>query len=666
MNFRNLSEKEINQLEKNSCFCDNWSLIEVRDGFSTQNIRNVTFSGTVSIGLLQKSFIMPGGVPKKAGIYNANIHNCRIGDNVYINQVKNYLANYDIGDNVIIENVDTLSVTEQSGFGNGVKIAVLNETGGREIAMYNNLSAHTAYLMAFYRHRPQLINNLMGMVDVYVEKIKSNMGKVEFGAHLVNCRTLLNINIGAYAKVEGVYRLTNGSVNSCKEDPAYVGPGVIAEDFITSCGSIVTDSTMISKCFVGEGTILSKQYSAENSVFFANCQGFHGEACSIFAGPYTVSHHKSTLLIAGYYSFLNAGSGSNQSNHLYKLGPIHQGVVERGGKTTSDSYLLWPAKIGAFSLVMGRHYRNPDTSDLPFSYLIENKDESYLAPAVNLRSIGTIRDARKWPKRDRRKSPELLDSIVFNLLSPYSIQKMIHGIKVLKDLKASCVSSHGCYIHNSVVIEEKSVDRGIYLYRLGLVKFLGNGLVKKLELKSYKTDKEMRKALASEGKEGCGDWIDMAGLLVPKEIVLKFVNEIEQGNIDNIDTLNGYYRKWKDNYFLWAWNWIVPRLKEEIGLDINVASRDQIDAFVEEWKNAVVALDEMMYKDARKEFTLKSQTGFGIDGSADTRATDFENVRGEFNTHPAVMDLLEHINKKSKLASKVRERLATLVVESVN
>jgi len=128
MNFRNLSEKEINQLEKNSCFCDNWSLIEVRDGFSTQNIRNVTFSGTVSIGLLQKSFIMPGGVPKKAGIYNANIHNCRIGDNVYINQVKNYLANYDIGDNVIIENVDTLSVTEQSGFGNGVKIAVLNET----------------------------------------------------------------------------------------------------------------------------------------------------------------------------------------------------------------------------------------------------------------------------------------------------------------------------------------------------------------------------------------------------------------------------------------------------------------------------------------------------------------------------------------------------------
>lgn len=81
--------------------------------------------------------------------------------------------------------------------------------------------------------------------------------------------------------------------------------------------------------------------------------------------------HKSSLLIAGMFSFLNAGSGSNQSNHLYKLGPIHQGIVERGSKTTSDSYILWPAKIGAFSLIMGRHVNHPDTSDLPFSYLIE-------------------------------------------------------------------------------------------------------------------------------------------------------------------------------------------------------------------------------------------------------------------------------------------------------
>ena len=105
--------------------------------------------------------------------------------------------------------------------------------------------------------------------------------------------------------------------------------------------------------------------------------------------------HKSSLLIAGMFSFLNAGSGSNQSNHMYKLGPIHQGVVERGSKTTSDSYILWPAKVGAFSLIMGRHVNHPDTSGMPFSYLIEHGNRSYLVPGANLKSVGTIRDAQK-------------------------------------------------------------------------------------------------------------------------------------------------------------------------------------------------------------------------------------------------------------------------------
>ena len=73
---------------------------------------------------------------------------------------------------------------------------------------------------------------------------------------------------------------------------------------------------------------------------------------------------------------------------MYKLGPIHQGTLERGAKTTSDSYILWPARVGAFSLVMGRHVNHSDTSNLPFSYLIEQNNTTYLVPGVNLRSVG--------------------------------------------------------------------------------------------------------------------------------------------------------------------------------------------------------------------------------------------------------------------------------------
>ncbi|MDG5798963.1 DUF4954 family protein [Marinilabiliaceae bacterium ANBcel2] len=661
MKFRNLKAEEIFHLKQNGCYSDNWQTLFVTDDFFVANIRNVTFSGSNYIGSLKKEFQCAGGVFKRAGIYNAVIHNCIIEDDVYINQIRNNISNYHIAKNAIVESVDTLSVTEKSSFGNGVKVAVLNEAGGREISITDNLSAQSAYIMAFYRHRPALIEKMLHLANSHTLQVSSKTGYIGEGAEIINSRTIKNVKIGDYAIIEGVYRLINGSVNSCREDHSYIGPGVIAENFIMASGSIITESSMVDRCFVGEGSMLAKQYSAENSLFFANCQGFHGEAFSIFGGPYTVSHHKSTLLIAGYYSFLNAGSGSNQSNHMYKLGPIHQGVVERGSKTTSDSYLLWPAKIGAFSLVMGRHYRNPDTSKLPFSYLIENRDESFLAPGVNLRSIGTIRDARKWPTRDKRKKKEKLDNIIFNLLSPYSIQKMICGINILKDLKATSGPTSEYYMYNSVKITSSSLERGIELYQLGITKFLGNGLVKKLELNDFSSKDEMNAILKSDGEFGMGEWIDLSGLITPKCSVNKLIEDLEYNSFSSFDEVNHQFKYFKENYFKWAWNWIVSKLKSEALLDVESATPDDILSYVDKWLNAVVKLDRMMYEDARKEFTLKAQTGFGIDGEDDIRLQDFENVRGEFTSHPAVKDILNHIESKTMLAEKVKDKLKMIL-----
>ena len=275
----------------------------------------------------------------------------------------------------------------------------------------NKLSAHFAYIMALYRHRPELIKRMKELVKYYALKHSSDRGKIGKGVKISNTGNIKNVIIGDGATIEGAPHLVNGSINSCMEDPVYIGYGVSCEDFIISSGAHLDSGATISKCFVGQSTILGRGYSASDTLFFSNCHGENGEACSVFAGPYTVSHHKSSLLIAGMFSFMNAGSGSNQSNHMYKLGPIHQGILERGAKTTSDSYILWPARIGAFSLVMGRHVNNTDTTSLPFSYLIEKDNTTHLIPGVNLRSVGTIRDAQKWPKRDRRKDPVKFDQI---------------------------------------------------------------------------------------------------------------------------------------------------------------------------------------------------------------------------------------------------------------
>ncbi len=658
--FRPLSAEEITKLTSQGCSCADWSNVQVAEGFDPSKVKATHFSGDVKLGVFNGEVPFLGGIKRSTGINNATIHNCQIGNNVYINNINAYIANYIIEDNVVIDNVDLLAVEGESSFGNGTKVTVVNEAGGREIPIYDHLSAHTAYVIAFYRHRPKAIENLQKMIAAYTKSVTSSMGLLAKGAKLVNCRIIKNVKIGPASVIEGVNRLENGSINSCLEDPVYIGPGVFAEDFIACSGSKITDGTIISKCFVGQGTVLAKQYSAENSVFFANCGGFHGEACAIFAGPYTVTHHKSTLLIAGLFSFLNAGSGTNQSNHMYKLGPTHQGIVERGSKTASDSYILWPAKVGAFTVVMGRHYRNSDTSDLPFSYLIEHEDESILVPGVNLRSVGTVRDARKWPKRDRRKDPQKLDYINFKLLSPYTIQKMLSGRELLANLKLTSGETSDYFTYHSCKIKGSSLDSGIKLYQIGIDKFLGNCLIKQLENKQFKNVEELRAALSPETNVGGGKWIDMAGLFAPEESVQKMLSDIENGSIGTLEQVTETFQSMHDNYPKYEWAWAAGVLQQRLGKSIDKITADDIIELTTKWKQAVVELDHRLYADAKKEFTNTAQIGYGIDGDEQTKHSDFAQVRGVFEKDSFVSEIEKHIAEKTKLCDELISRMEKL------
>jgi len=260
-----------------------------------------------------------------------------------------------------------------------------------------------------YRHNTGLIEKLQAMVAAYVDEVRSDLGRVGAGAAITHVDEIIDVNIGAAAAVSGSSRLCNGTILSEEGAVTRVGAGVAAEDFIIAEGARVDDGVILHTSFVGQGVQMGKQYSAENSLFFANSEGFHGEACSIFAGPYTVTHHKSTLLIAGMYSFYNAGSGTNSSNHMYKLGPVHQGVLQRGSKNGSSSYLLWPTVVAPFSVVIGKHLTSFDAGDLPFSYITEEKGVSLVTPAMNMFTVGTMRDGEKWPTRDRRTASHQRD-----------------------------------------------------------------------------------------------------------------------------------------------------------------------------------------------------------------------------------------------------------------
>jgi len=331
-------------------------------------------------------------------------------------------------------------------------------------------------------------------------------------------------------------------------------------------------------------------------------------------------------------------------------------LCERGSKTTSDSYLLWPAKIGAFTLVMGRHYKHSDTSDLPFSYLIENATDSFLVPGVNLRSVGTIRDAQKWPKRDNRTDDHKLDPINFNLLSPYSISKMIKGIEVLKNLQQIAGETTEIYSYQNCSIKNSSLKKGIDLYGIGVNKFLGNSLISRLSGVEFKSIEEVRTRLKPDTEKGIGEWIDLSGLIAPKNVIDNLLSEIECNKF-NLNEIQAEFEEMHRQYYNYEWTWAENQLEKFWKKSIDDVMFDDIINMIELWKISVVKLDQLIYNDAKKEFDLNAKTGFGVDGDEVQKHQDFESVRGSFENNPFVLEVINHIKIKTQLGNELIERL---------
>ena len=493
-------------------------------------------------------------------------------------------------------------------------------------------------------------------------------GGVPYG--LKNAVFLWGMHIGFHlvkgAGKNGNHHKVGAGESFCKSGNSAIVPAgfsafgvaeLIADDFIICAGAKVDSGAVLVHTFVGQATSLTRLFSAHDSLFFANCACENGEAAAIFAGPYTVTMHKSSLLIAGMFSFLNAGSGSNQSNHMYKLGPIHQGVVDRGSKTTSDSYILWPAHIGAFSLVMGRHVSHSDTSRLPFSYLIEKAGESHLVPGVNLKSVGTIRDAMKWPKRDKRRTARKLDYINFNLLSPYTVSKMIDGITLLNDIETTSGDTSAIYSYQGMTISASALRKGRMYYNMAIDKFMGNSVLKRLEGMQITCDEDIRRRLQPQMAEGVGEWVDIAGLIAPKNEIKRLCIDIAQGTITSLAEVNSRLQTLGENYYELEWTWVAENFHRWWGKNCDELTVADIKAIAGRWVESVVKLDRMLYDDARKEFSSVARIGFGIDASARSARVDFEQVRGEFERDPFVKMVLDHIAAKTALHDDLISRL---------
>jgi hypothetical protein len=638
-------------LKANRCSALNWKDVYTGPGFRPENIRDVTFSGIVKIGGHDSRLNLPSGSAVQSGIYNARLHNTTIGNNVYISNIGSEIANMEIGDNCIIQSTNSIVCKGMSMFGNGERSNVVVEAGGREVILYDCLSSQVAYLLAMYRHREKFLSRMDSIINDYCNGKKSKTGYIGNKTYINGCGELSNIRVGEGAQLSGCLRLTNGTIASSVKAPAIVGSGVIADNFIILESSHVNDSAILSNSFMGQGVRISRQFNADNSLFFANSEAYQGESVSVLGGPYTVTHHKSTLLIAGYYSFYNAGSCTNHSNHMYKLGPLHQGIVERGCKTGSFSYLMWPARIGAFTVILGRHYAGFDTSDFPFSYIKDEDGKSVLLPAMNMFNVGTVRDGAKWPVRDRRESELKTDLINFNIFSPYTVQKMMTARKLLRQFIEKQDKKHRYVHYKGINIKTVMLKTYMQIYESGIYLYLGNKILERLEQKSAGD------VLAgAEGVPGIGTgrWIDVNGMICPQQRIESLISEIECGKTGDINSIQNTMRDIFNEYNKDEWAWVSAAWKEINGKSLAEEGRNGLKKVIEQWSRAADRYFSAILADSEKEYKGSSLTGFGIDGEPEA---DFKAVRGNYDDNVFVRDIREQIKDKElrfkRLMSKI-------------
>ena len=592
--YRSLTSEEIEVLKSNDCWAEDWTSINVSEDFKPNYMHRVMLYGEVNIGAFNKNVEVSQGFVKHSGINNATLRNVTIGDDCLIENVGNFINNYTIGDDCYISNISTMETTEGATFGEGNLVSVLNEVGEGNVILFSDLNSQLAAFMVKHFSDKELKENIRQLIKTDIENKAPERGQIGSNVKIVNTKEITNCVINDLCEVNGASRLSDCTLLGSVHGNVYIGTGVIIENSIIAEGSSVINSVKIQDCFVGEACQLSNGFTASASVFFANSYMSNGEACAAFCGPFTASHHKSSLLIGGMFSFYNAGSATNFSNHAYKMGPMHWGILERGSKTASGAYLLMPATLGSFSVCFGKLMHHPNTRNLPFAYLIADGDKMFLIPGRNITTVGLYRDIKKWPKRDLR-APENRKSIVnFDWLSPFSVGEILKGKKILENLREVTGDNVSQYLYHEYIIPASSLHKGIKYYDIALRIYMGAVLKRVLKRDPAITPPATQ--------VGTSDWDDLSGLLLPVSEEERIVNDLKEGNIESIQQLIERFEEIDTNYRQYQWAWTYKMICDYYGIsEITLEDANRIH---EDYIKARRSWIAEIKKDAEKEFAM--------------------------------------------------------------
>ncbi len=530
MRYRSLTAEEVSLLNGQGNRAEDWSKVQVKDGFDPSCVYGTCFCGQVYMGAFAKSTLSDGDLILPEGISSSMLRDCCIGDHCAIHNVK-MLSGYSIGDNTLLFNIDEMTASTAAD-AEYAWLEPMNENGGRRILPFNGMTIGDAYMWARFRGQKRLMAKLEELTRKELSTLKGGYGKV--GDHCV---------------IKNTKRIHNVAVNSSAEDRSRIEECIMLGDGVVGYGCKLEYGVIAERFLLGEhvkleyGLRLNDTVVGDNSTL-ARCE----VGCNIIF-PAHEQHHNNSFLIAALVMGQSnvAAGGTLGSNHNSRTAD-NEISAGRGFWPGLCVSLKHSSRFASYCLLAKGDYPSELNITLPFALVNNNTSKNRLEvmPAYwwmyNMYAMD--RNSRKFAARDKRLYKA--QHIEFDNLAPDTAEEIIIGRDLLH-IWAEEANREG-----KSEIEAHGMEKG---KRKTVILKAGDGYKAYYDMLVYYAMKtlepvfgeQMPDAALGEG-ERTTRWVNIGGQLIAEKDVKQLIDDIETGALDSWDSIHKRFDMLWDAY----------------------------------------------------------------------------------------------------------------------
>jgi hypothetical protein len=640
--FRALSTREIEILEANLNQAESWLDIHVKEGFNPYLVKNCRFFGINRIGILESCYLEFKNLRMPVGLYNSTIISSDFGDNVAIDRV-NLLSHYQIGNEVMILQVNELATTSTAKFGNGnvkdgederirIWLELGNENGGRKVVPFVGMRPADAYLWMQDREDSDLQRRYLEMTKAEFSSERGYYGQIGDRTVIKNTGIIKDVNMGSDTYIKGANKLKNLTILSFPHASTQIGEGCEIVNGIIHEGCRIFYGVKAVRFILEAHSQLKYGARLINSFLGSNSTISCCEVLNSLIFPAHEQHHNNSFLCASVIKGQsNMAAGATLGSNHNSRGADGELKAGRGFWPGLAVALKHNSKFASFNLISKGNYPAEIHNPMPFSLLGNDEATGGLLIIAGYwfqyNMYALARNAWKFDKRDVRTDKNML--LEYDFLAPDTVSEILEGIKLLEfwvgnTLEPNLSKEKAMDLGKSWLLNPENANNPLAIYAENIENSKRKTRVAKChqayqifnDLLIYHAAKEWLATMERNPEKAAIDllnstlsnataiqkWDNMGGQIIPAGIVAEIKSNIQSGSISRWSQVHEIYEKqatlYLDQKFENALNGMIQIIDQPINHPI----------FIEKWLQKAIRMSEFL-----------------TDGIENSRAKDFKD-----------------------------------------